>query len=108
MIQIDNNVFQDFKDEMSGRFDRIDGRLEVIDDRLDKMDARFDGIDTRLDRMDERLSRVEGKIDVHFETIGELKVQVTEIALSLKEKASVDYVRQIEERTEKIEGVVFA
>lgn len=101
MIQIDNNVFQDFKDEMSGRFDKIDERLEVIDEKLEVVDAR-------LDKMDERLSRVEGKIDVHFETIGELKVQVTEIALLLKEKASVDYVRQTEERTEKIEGAVFA
>ncbi len=108
MIQIDNNVFQDFKDEMSGRFDKIDERLEVIDEKLEVVDTKLEVVDARLDKMDERLSRVEGKIDVHFETIGELKVQVTEIALSLKEKASVDYVRQIEERTEKIEGVVFA
>ncbi|MDO8430632.1 MAG: hypothetical protein Q7S72_01410 [Candidatus Taylorbacteria bacterium] len=72
--------FKDFRNEVNGRFDKIDKRFDVTDDKLDS----------------------------HFETIGEVKVQVTDIAISLHKKANHEYVKEIDERTKDLEKVAFA
>ena len=61
----------------------------------------------RMGKMDVKINEIIEKQDVHFEAIGELKVQVTGIELSLKDKASHKYAKEIEKRTEKLEKVVF-
>ena len=73
-----------------------------------EVNQKFDSIDHRFDKIDEEFEKVHEKLDTHFETIGELKVQVTCIDLMLKEKANHSYVKDIDNRVEKLEKVVFA
>jgi hypothetical protein len=69
---------------------------------------RFDKVDDRLVKIESRLDIVEEKIDSHFEVIGEMKIQITDIHQSLPEKASHEYVVDIDKRTKKLEKLVFA
>lgn len=80
----------------------------ILTDRIDIIDVKIDTLDTKVNKMDVKMDEIIEKQDVHFETIGELKVQVTGIELSLKDKANHKYVKEIEKRTEKLEKVVFA
>jgi hypothetical protein len=94
MIQITSHEFTEFKKEFRdfrGEFKEFKGE---VNERFDKVDKRFE--------------MVEDKLDSHFETIGEIKVQVTDIAILLREKASLEYVREIDERTKALEKVAFA
>lgn len=41
----------DFRADVSGRFDGVDRRLERIDQRFDRIEERFDRIDARFDAL---------------------------------------------------------
>ena len=60
------------------------------------------------EHIDKKFDKIDEKLEIHFETIGEIKVQVTEISLNLRNKASHEYVKDIDKRTGKLEKTVFA
>lgn len=103
IIDLKKNLKEDIsglKSTITKRMDKIDTKIEEI---IEKQDSHFEAIG----ELKVKMTEMEKKQDIHFEAIGELKVQVTGIELSLKDKASHDYVREIEKRTGKLEKVVF-
>ena len=97
--------FKEFRKELKHH---LDDNFDRINKKFAKIDLQFAKIDTQFTKIDQKFDKVHEKLDMHFETIGETKVQVTEINLNLKNKASHEYVKDVEKRTEKLEKVVFA
>jgi hypothetical protein len=48
----------DFRREVSSRFDGVDARFDRIDGRFDRVDERLDRMDQRFDRMDVRFDNL--------------------------------------------------
>ena len=105
MIQITSQEFKDFRNEVGREFTEF--RNEFKDFR-NEVNVRFDKIDKRFEKVDKRFEKVEDKLDSHFETIGEVKIQVTGIEEMLRNKANHEYVKEIDERTKALERVAFA
>ncbi|MEK7464060.1 MAG: hypothetical protein AAB610_03005 [Patescibacteria group bacterium] len=97
IIELKNEL----KNNITGLKQEFGELKTTLVNRIDKMDVKINKMDVKMDEIIE-------KQDIHFETIGELKVQVTGIELNLKNKANHDYVKEIEKRTDKLEKVVFA
>lgn len=76
---------------------------ELVEKRFDSVDKRFDSIDKKIDKIDERLDTVEEKLDSHTEMIGELMVKTTQIQIDLRDKASHEYTKTIDDRVAKLE-----
>ncbi len=77
------NEVHSFRDETNVRFAKIDARFEQVDARFDKMDARFDQMDARFDQMDAEFKEVKAN-----------------------QKATLDYLFNIDERVEAVEKEV--
>ena len=65
----------------------------------------FKGFKTEIK---DRLEKIQEKQESHFEAIGEVKIQLTNIELKLDNKANKFYADGIDNRVEKLEKVVFA
>ena len=81
---------------------------EHIDTGFDKVDERLGKVEVRLEKVEGRLEKVENNLDIHFETIGELKVEVTRTNMLLRKKAPDSEVKDLQHRTKKLENAVFA
>jgi uncharacterized protein YoxC len=91
MIQEKEPVyFAEFRKEITSRFDGMDKQFEVID-------KRFNGIDKTLKEISETL-------ETHFEAIGEVKVQISDLESSQNTKA----IKNIETRTKILEDLLLA
>lgn len=95
---------QELKEDILTLKTTLTERMDKIDGKVSKMEGQIGKMDGKLSKLDEIIENQE----IHFEAIGELKVQVTGIELMLKKKANHEYVKEIEKRTEKLEKVVFA
>ncbi len=103
-LKIHSNKFETIENKL----DSHDREFVNIKDKLDSHDKEFVSIKSKLDSHDKEFVNIKDKLDSHFETIGEIKVQVTEINLMLPNKANYEYAIDIDERTKKIEKLVFA
>ncbi len=102
-------------DSIDKKFNNIDRRFEIIDEKFDNIDKKFGIIGGKFDKIEIRFDNLESKIDeivaqqeLHFETLGEMKIQLTSIEKKLNTEADNSVVENIEKRTEKLERVVFA
>lgn len=87
--------------EVSERLDKVDVRLVKVDEKLKEVDGKFNSID-------EQFENIKDKLDVHFEAIGELKVEVTTTNILLRKKAYDSELKDLANRTKKLEKAVFA
>jgi predicted nuclease with TOPRIM domain len=74
--------FNEFRSEVSDRFDRIDAKFDDIDAKFDKIDERFDRIDERFVKIDEKFD----KIDERFAKIDEKFVKIDEKFVTWKDE----------------------
>ena len=53
----------DFRGEVSRRFDEVDRRFDDVDRRFDDVDRRFNEVDRRFDEVDDKIGRLDSKMD---------------------------------------------
>src|SRR5574343_597933 len=88
--------FADFVTEFNGFRKDVYNRFDVIECDIHLLKSRIDSIDSNLKIVIE-------KQDMHFETIGEMKVQITQINQKLDNKANQFFVDGIDLRLNRLE-----
>jgi hypothetical protein len=99
MIEKTPLYFEDFK--------------KYFDDKLETHEPKYfkefrKEVGKRFDKIDTDLFEVKEQLELHFEQIGDIKVEVTKTNLLLAKKAGHDHVKDLEHRTKKLENAVFA
>jgi predicted nuclease with TOPRIM domain len=56
-------LFEDLKQYIDGRFNQVEDRFEKIDARFEQIDAKFGQIDAKFDQIDARFDKLDAKID---------------------------------------------
>lgn len=109
------SYFIKFEEIINKKFDNIENKFDNIDKKFDSIDNKFNNLESRFDNLESKFDNIEGKIDgivtqqeIHFETLGEIKLQLTGIEKKLNTKADESVVENIEMRTSKLESAVFA
>jgi chromosome segregation ATPase len=55
--------FDEFRNDVLGRFDRIDRRFEQIDHRFEQIDHRFEQIDHRFEQIERRFEDIDRRFE---------------------------------------------
>lgn len=61
-------------------------------------------INKKFDKIDERFDKIDQTLEIHFEAIGEVKMQITELENSRSTKA----IKNLEKRTKVLEDLLLA
>jgi DNA anti-recombination protein RmuC len=62
----------DFRRDVSERFDRVDERFDQVDERFNQVDARFNQVDERFNQVDGKLHQLGTRIDAQATRIDAL------------------------------------
>lgn len=100
--------FTKFREHIDEKFVEIDKKLGEHSNQFKDMNKTLTNIDGMLESHSVQLVKIEDKLDSHFEAIGEVKVQIVEIGMLLKHKASKDELESLEHRTKSLEKLAFA
>lgn len=94
--------FKKFKEYVAGEFRGVHGEVRLMKDEIC-------GIKNEISEIKDEIIVINGKLDMHFEAIGELKVEMTKVNILLNDKkADRRDVEKLEKRTGKLEGLAFA
>ncbi|MEK7184928.1 MAG: hypothetical protein AAB683_02230 [Patescibacteria group bacterium] len=80
---------------------------EQIPKYFAELSKDFKEFKKELKEQSEKIDKVIENQEIHFETIGEMKIQITNIESQLTLKANQVYVDGIDNRVEKLEKVIF-
>ena|SRR3989344_8889051 len=78
--------------------------LENIDDKLDFLIEGQTGLVGRADRLDSGMTRLEMKVDTLTDTVGEMKVELTEVNEKLDYKVDRPQFNKLEKRVVLLEA----
>lgn len=70
----------EFRSEVTGRFDEVDRRFDKVDQRFAEVDRRFDKVDRRFAEVDRRFADVDhrfDKVELRFGQLDEKLVSVS-------------------------------
>ena len=78
--------------------------LEDIDHKLGAIAEGQTGLVGRMDRFEGRMMRLEGKVDTLTDTVGEMKLELTDVNEKLDRKADRSQVTQLDRRVTVLEA----
>lgn len=94
--------FAEFRKDIKKEFSKIDERFDKIYKRFDGIDIQLKGVDIQLKGVDVKLKEIGETLETHFEAIGEVKTQITELSESRSTKA----IKNLEKRTKVLEDLL--
>jgi DNA repair exonuclease SbcCD ATPase subunit len=98
--------FEEFRREVSQRFEEIDRRFDEVDRRFEEIDRRFDEVDKRFEESDKKFEAFRSEVNKKFEEVDKrlekLEIGQEEIKQKLeKHDKEIEEIKQILDRHEK-------
>lgn len=97
-------INEDIGVHMGVLYEKFENEVKVIAEQHVDIDRNLVNINQHLGHVDQRLDKLEIKTDMLIETVGEIKVDVTDIKDGLKNKTDIKDHKLLEKRVSVLEA----
>lgn len=103
--QLDSKIVKTFTEtEVGSLLENIDEKFDFLVEGQKTLDNRIGRVGTKVDVLGTKVDVLETKVEVLTDTVGEMKVQLTDINDKLDRKEDKSVVRQLNARITALEA----